>query len=235
MQTNAKARVKQLELRDIWKKYNHLLFLFYYLFIGFLYQTFNKMIVPEYFMHSFLDEYIPFVKIFIIPYLFWYVYIFAALVYFGFTSKEDFYKLTFFMFGGMTICFLIYYILPNGQNLRPVITDTDLFSRMIANIYQTDNPTNVAPSMHVLDSIGVHLAVRYSRSLRKYRWLQWGSLISAFLISISTVLIKQHSVEDGLYAVLLSYILYLIIYRPGLRKEAAFQRMEQQKALTTSK
>lgn len=218
--------------RGLWKKYNHLLFLFYYLVILFLYQTFNDMIVPKYFMHSFLDDYIPFMKVFVIPYIFWYIYIIMALVYFGFTSREDFYKLTFFMFGGMTICFLIYYILPNGQNLRPVITDTDLLSRMIANIYKTDNPTNVAPSMHVLDSIAVHLAVRHSKQLRKYKWLQWSSLIAAFLISISTVMIKQHSIEDGIYAVILSYILYRVIYRPNRQEELSYERVDQQEALS---
>lgn len=220
---------------DLWKNYNHLLFLLYYLVILFLYKTFNEMIVPKYFMHSFLDDFIPFTKIFIIPYLFWYLYIIMALVYFGFTSREDFYKLAFFMFGGMTICFLIYYILPNGQNLRPVITDTDLFSRMIANIYKTDNPTNVAPSMHVLDSIAVHLSVKHSKSLRKYKWLQWSSFIAAFLISISTVMIKQHSIEDGIYAVILSYILYRVIYRSNRQEEPDYGQIDQQEVLSTSK
>ncbi len=212
-------------LKGFWYKYRHLLILSYYLVIGLLYQTFNRVIEPKYYVYSFLDDYIPFLKIFIIPYLFWYVYIGMALVYFGLTSKEDFIKLALFMFGGMTICFFIYLILPNGQNLRPLVSDQDFFSRLILNIYSTDRPTNVSPSMHVLDSIAVHIAVIRSEKLKNYKWLHWASLISAILISLSTVMIKQHSIVDGFYAILLSYVLYRVIYGSQRKSKTSFKEV----------
>ncbi len=204
-------------LKTIWTKYNHLLLLLYYLLLGFIYSTYNKAIIPEYYVHSFLDDYIPFVKIFVIPYIFWYVYITTALIYFGLTSRKDFIKLALFMFGGMTICYFIYLLLPNGQKLRPLISDQDFCSRLILKIYATDKPTNVSPSMHVLDSIAVHLAVVHSK-LKDKKWVVWGSLISAVLISLSTVLIKQHSIEDAFYAIILAYILYRVIYKANWQK-----------------
>ncbi|MCK4261117.1 MAG: hypothetical protein KAX49_19230 [Halanaerobiales bacterium] len=217
--------------KNSWKRYNHLLILGYYGVIGLLYQTFNQFIEPKYYVYSILDDYVPFLKIFIIPYLFWYIYIGIALIYFGLTSKEDFIKLTLFMFGGMTICFFIYFVWPNGQNLRPLVSDQDLFSKMILNIYSKDRPTNVAPSMHVLDSIAVHVAVMESEKLKNYKWLQRASLISAILISLSTVMIKQHSVVDGFFAVILSYILYKVIYKNQSQSKQSFNK----KVLSTSR
>lgn len=199
--------------KKTWKKYNHLLILLYYFMIGFFYNTVNKVVVPKYYVHSVLDDFIPFVKIFIIPYLFWYFYIGIAMVYFGLTSKEEFLKLSLFMFSGMTICFFIYIIFPNGQKLRPIISDQDVFSKMILHLYNTDRPTNVAPSIHVLNSIAVHIAVIRSKRLESKKWIHYFSLVSVVLISLSTVLIKQHSVIDGFYALILSYILYKVIYQ----------------------
>ena len=201
------------KLKELWRDYNHLTILLYYGVIYLLYNTFNGFIEPEYMMHSIIDDYIPFLEIFVIPYLLWYVYIGLAVVFFAFKSREHFIKMMLFMFSGMTICFLIYYLFPNGQQLRPDIQVDGPLSWMIASIYGTDKPTNVAPSMHVLDSIAIHVAVVKSRLFEDKKWVEYTSLISAFLISVSTVFIKQHSIVDGIYAVLLSFVLYKIIYR----------------------
>ena len=206
----------------LWTRYNHVLILSYYVVLALLYATAEKVTVPKYTMHSFIDDIIPFCKYFVIPYLMWYVYIILPMVYFGFTSKKDFVRLALFMFGGMTICYVVYFTLPNQQNLRPVITDTDIFSRIIKYLYTVDTPTNVAPSMHVLNSIAVHAAVSQSEKLRKIKWVQIISAICAILISLSTVFIKQHSIEDVLYAGLLGYALYHLIYRPW--RKSGFQK-----------
>jgi len=164
-------------------------------------------------MYSKLDDYIPFVKEMVIPYLFWYIYIIIALVYLGFTSKKDFYDFTIFMFAGMTICFMIYAIFPNGQNLRPSIHGNDIFSRMVYYIYSTDTPTNSAPSMHVLDSIAVHIALVRCEALKNKFWVKLSSFITMVLIIMSTVMLKQHSILDVMYGMLLSAVLYVIIYK----------------------
>lgn len=203
---------QNFKLKQIWCKYKHLLILSYYGIICLFYTFLNRTVTPDFYMHSVIDDYIPFVKIFIVPYVFWYFYIAIALIYFGLTSRANFIKLTLFMFSGMTICFLIYLVFPNGQNLRPIISDQDFCSRLIRHLYQIDKPTNVAPSIHVLNSIAVHISVIRSKKLQNKKWIQYGSLISAILISLSTVFIKQHSIVDGVYAVILSYILYRIIY-----------------------
>jgi hypothetical protein len=138
----------------------------------------EKTVKPVYYMFSEIDRYIPFVKQFIVPYLFWYVYMFGAFIYLGFASKKDFYRLFAFIFGGMTISCIIYFLFPNGQSLRPVIADaSDIYLKVIKNIYTVDTPTNVAPSMHVLNSIAVHAAVINYEPLRKRWWVNISSFI----------------------------------------------------------
>jgi len=195
------------------KEKKHFLYLSYYLVIYYLYIYTEKITQPKYFMHSILDNYIPFVKVMVIPYLFWYVYIIAALIYFGLTSKEDFYKLSTFMFVGMTICFFIYIIFPNGQNLRPYISGNDVFSNLIRHIYTTDTPTNSAPSMHVLDSIAVHSAIISCEKLKNRKWIRFSSLITMLFIIASTVMIKQHSIIDVVYGIILSLVIFCVIYK----------------------
>lgn len=200
------------------KENKHFLVLSYYIVILFLYKYTEKVTKPEYIMYSKLDNYIPFVKEMVVPYLFWYIYIVIALVYLGFNSKDDFYKLTGFMFIGMTLCFFIYLLFPNGQNLRPSIVENDFFSNLIKNIYISDTPTNSAPSMHVLDSIAVHLAITRCNKLKNKRYIKYTSAIIMGLIIASTVMIKQHSIIDVIYGIILSLIIYLVIYKVKVRE-----------------
>ena len=75
-----------------------------------------------------LDEHIPFIEYFIIPYLLWFVFIVAAFLYFFFTDVPGFYRLAKFMFTGMTVFLIICTIFPNGQDLRPVVFERIIFS-----------------------------------------------------------------------------------------------------------
>lgn len=200
-------------IKQLFEPYKHFYILSYYLVILALYNIYNEITVPKYFMYCKLDDYIPFVKEMIVPYLFWYLYIAGALIYLGFTARKDFYNLACFMFTGMTLCFVIFAIFPNGQNLRPVIKESDIFSRAVQYIYMVDNPTNSAPSMHVLNAIAVHLALTKCAALAGKVWLKVGSFITMVLIIMSTVMLKQHSILDAMYGVLLSILLYFIIYK----------------------
>lgn len=185
-------------------------------------------------IHIGLDDKIPFQEIFIVPYLLWFAYISVPVLYFFFTSKEDFYKQTAFLFIGMTVCLVIYTIWPNVQNLRPTSMPRDnVFSKLVAFIYCTDTSTNVCPSIHVFNSIGIHISLVKNEQLRKKKWLMTGSLILAVSICLSTVFIKQHSVFDGLCAVLLSAIMYAVVYIPNysrvLEAESGQERKRRHK------
>ena len=54
-----------------------------------------------------LDDKIPFIEYFIIPYLLWFAFIAVTIGYFFFTDKAGYYKLTAFLFTGMTIFLIV--------------------------------------------------------------------------------------------------------------------------------
>ena len=84
---------------------------------------------------------------------------------------------------------------------------------MVAALYATDTPTNVFPSIHVFNSIGVHLAVRNCERLRKQWWIRIGSGILCVSIICSTVFLKQHSILDVFGGIALGIVMNYFVYR----------------------
>ncbi len=196
------------------KKYKHswlLLYTFIYLIWFFLLEHRSNVIFRSIYIK--LDDFIPFNEFFIIPYLLWFAYIVATILYFFFTSKEDYYKCCAFLFIGMTICLVIYTFWPNEQNLRPDSFARDnIFVTIVKKLYLTDTSTNVCPSIHVYNSIGAHIAITNSK-LKEKRGVCFASFVLAVSICFSTVFLKQHSVFDGICAIGLSIIMYLLVYK----------------------
>lgn len=165
-------------------------------------------------IHIWLDDYIPFNEWFLIPYLVWFAYMAVTIVYFLVTSKSGYYKECAFLFIGMSLCLIIYMIWPNCQNLRVTEFPRDnILTWGVKLIYGVDTATNVCPSIHVYNSIGAHIAISHSEELKKYKWVQAGSFILMILICLSTVFLKQHSVFDGICALPLALIMYILVYK----------------------
>lgn len=166
-----------------------------------------------YLIHSPLDDYIPFVEYFIVPYLLWFLFIAVTIAYFFFTDKKRYYQLTAFLFTGMTIFLIICTVFPNELNLRPhTFANDTVFTRLVQQLYSTDTPTNVLPSIHVYNSLGAAIAIGHSQALKKHRGIQFVSYGLAGLIVLSTMFLKQHSVTDVIAAVALTFMIYPLIY-----------------------
>lgn len=182
----------------------------YFSWFGYLERTITKHYTV---IHVPLDDYIPFCEIFIIPYLLWFVYVALAIVIMLFTNKNDYVRCCIFLFTGMTIFLIISTLWPNGHHLRPYDMPRDnIFTQMIAQLYQTDTSTNIWPSIHVYNSIGAHLAIAKCEILKKHKVLRAGSFILCVSIILSTVLIKQHSVFDMITAFILAGVMYKLVY-----------------------
>ena len=180
-------------------------------------------------MHVSLDNYIPFNEYFIIPYFLWFFYVAGAILYFFFTDTKSYYRLCAFLFIGMTISLAVCTVFPNGTAFRPAINpEKNIFSWLVFHLYRTDTCTNVFPSIHVFNSIGVHLAVMHSERLKNISWVKIGSFILMFSICLSTVFLKQHSVLDGLASIAMAYCLYGFTYSKAYgysrRKAAAAEK-----------
>ena len=188
-------------------KYIIIFFIIYMIgFISLENWTAPYMIITD----SWIDKYIPFNEYFVIPYLFWSVFIALGFAYFVFIDQVGLKRTCFYLFLGMSISLFIYFILPNGQNLRVDIQHENLFQDIIAFIYSIDSSTNVCPSIHVYNSLMMMISLLKSDKIKIHRILSIGIIGLAFLICLSTVMIKQHAFIDVIVAMILVIIIYVI-------------------------
>lgn len=157
-----------------------------------------------------LDDLFPFSEVFVIFYVLWYFLILGSLIYFLFHRSRGFYNLLKYMTVCQLIAVVIFLIFPNKQDLRPdVISGDDILSRLIYIIHTVDTNTNVCPSLHVCYSIA--LASVWNREGKHLSTkIMYATL--ALLVSLSTVMIKQHSVLDFLVALPVCAITEVVIY-----------------------
>lgn len=215
--------MKNLEkAKQVIYKYRHAWVLLY----GFIYMPWflyleRRPSVRYFTIHSPLDDYIPFIEYFIVPYLLWFAFIAVVAGYFFFTDRKGFYRLAAFLCTGMTLFLIICTVFPNGLHLRPhEFVRDNIFTDMVRMLYRTDTPTNVLPSIHVFNSIGAVIAVSHSNALKKHRKLQYASYVMAFLIILSTMFLKQHSVTDVIAAFAMACIIYPFVYSTETKKAA---------------
>mgnify|MGYP001086726925 CR=1 FL=1 len=162
-------------------------------------------------MHCALDDAIPFSEWALIPYLLWFVYLIGALAYTFFQDVPAFRRMMKFIILTYSFALLTYWLFPNCQHLRPVLSDNDVLTRLVSMLYRSDTNTNVCPSIHVIGSFAVYFAARDSRMLSKPP-IRLTVFILTVLISISTVFLKQHSVLDVLAGLLVCAAAYPMIY-----------------------
>ncbi len=142
-----------------------------------------------------LEDKIPFVSWFIIIYLSAYV---AWIMPFLFVKEiEKLRLITIIIFGVMLVSFSVFAAYPI-QMIRPEINISNVFDKMVVLIYKIDAPVNTFPSLHVALALFSSLVV-LKENKTAGRWL----LVWMVLISISTLLIKQHYLLDVLGGALL--------------------------------
>ena len=207
--------------RKLWEQYKHLIpLLAYMLFYMTWWTHLEDTVTNDYrIIHMGIDDHIPFLEVFIIPYLAWFAYVSVTVLvlFFRDETKKEYYRCLIFLCTGMTLFLLISTLMPNGHQLRPTVMPRDnVFTHMIMNLWRTDTPTNLWPSIHVYNSLGAHFAIANSKSFEHHKILRRASLILALSIILSTMFIKQHSFFDVLTAIGLASIMYVIVYKRDL-------------------
>ena len=203
------------KLKIFYLKYKHAVPLIIYAII---YMTWfawlEKNITGHYrIIHMAADDYIPFCEVFVIPYFLWFAYVSAVVIYFFFKNKEDYYRLCTFLFVGMTVFLVVSSLYPNGHYLRPHSFEHDnVFTHMVAWLYATDTPTNLFPSIHVYNSLGVHIALCNSKEFKERPKLKLASFILMVSIILATMFLKQHSVFDVVTAFVMAAVMYSFVY-----------------------
>ena len=210
-------------IRNFLVKYSHI-WVFLYGLIYFPWFTYLEKNVTNDF-HIIHDDSIPFIEYFVIPYFLWFGYVAAAVAYFFFKNKHDFYRLCGFLAAGMTIFLVVSTIYPNGHTLRPEsFAHDNIFTQAVAWLYATDTPTNLFPSIHVYNSLGVHIAVMKSECFREKKKTKFVSLLLCVSIILSTMFLKQHSFFDVITAFAMAGIFFCLIYMKSPAAEESYEK-----------
>jgi membrane-associated phospholipid phosphatase len=163
-------------------------------------------------LHTALDSAIPVVPIFVIPYDSLQPYIYATLILFLLFRSKYFQSACLAMITVWFISYAFYYFL-QSEVIRPVLTGTDTFSKMVMNVYAGDNAYNDFPSLHT--SLSTILAIHWVKVNRPL-----GIVLSIWtaLIVASTLLVKQHYIADMIFGLALAFAASLLYTRMLIRK-----------------
>ena len=206
-------------------EYSHLLLLLGW--VGyFLMYTITETFIPAencHVIHCWLDDVIPFLEIFVIPYVLWYLLIVVSLGYFALYNIESFKKLQIFIMIVQALSMVVYILYPNRQDLRPEVFPRDnLLTDLVNLLYTFDTNTNVCPSCHVGYSLGI--ASVWLKKQDAAKWVKVSVVVLVALICAATCFIKQHSAVDFFAALPVCLIAELVLYwksywKPRLQKK----------------
>jgi membrane-associated phospholipid phosphatase len=171
-----------------------------------------------------IDASIPFVPQFVLPYLLYYPWVMLPVPILR--SRAEFYHAVSAFLVAQLVAMTIFMIFPSHMT-RPAVVGDGLTHEMVRTLYRLDNGFNLIPSLHVAHSVLVALFFRALRP-KLFPAVAAGTL----LISVSTVLIKQHYFLDipaGMALAIVSYYasvpIYLRLRNPALDdRDAAFTR-----------
>ena len=159
-----------------------------------------------------LDDALPLVPLFVIPYVSLEPLIYFSLIVFLVFRTRIFQSAALSVILAMLVSYLVYFLL-QSEVVRPVVGGTDLLSRMVRDVYAGDNPYNDFPSLHT--SLSTIIAIHWWRTDRRLGIVAaaWTALIVA-----STVFVKQHYVADVGSGLLLAWGASWLSWK-ALRKE----------------
>ena len=161
-----------------------------------------------------LDGIIPFCEYFVIPYLFWFLYIIFMNIYSFFYDRQTFIKYMKFTIITYVVTIIVYVLFPTAQELRPDIAALgryNIFTEFLKHFYMFDTSTNVCPSLHVTGAIAVWTAGIHSKHFSTVFW-RVASTVIMLLICASTVFLKQHSIIDAIAAIALCTAAYIVVF-----------------------
>lgn len=177
--------------------------------------------VQYFYIHSPIDDLIPFCEYFIIPYLIWFVFIAATGLYFFFKDVDGFYKYAETTVIGMTLFLLICTIFPNAIHLRPYwIFRDNICMDLVRIIWRMDTPTNVFPSLHVYNSLCAAMALGSAKNFKKPVLVKGFTFALTGLIILSTMFLKQHSATDVVAAICMFAFISPLVYADEPHKAA---------------
>ncbi len=198
-------------LRRWLQSYPHILWFLLFLPLGGMYFLSQHLGLSYHVVHTALDDRIPFLPIFIVPYILWYLYIPLPMVYMCFRDPVVFRRQVATLFSGALLATVFFLVYPTCIGFRPDASGDGVFLWLCRIIYRNDDPVNVLPSLHCYEATAIHLATFRGDFGRRHPWLRGGSAALLGLICFSTLFVKQHSVLDAAVGCLFAVPVYGVV------------------------
>jgi membrane-associated phospholipid phosphatase len=152
-----------------------------------------------------LDRRIPFIPEFVFIYLS--IYPLFLLPFFYIRNAAFFRIFSLAYITVMLVCYGTYLTYPVAME-RPSFDEHSFATWALMIVYNTDNPLNCFPSMHVAMSLLASLTLM---EVHRVRGLL--ALLLTILIAVSTLFIKQHYILDVVAAMVLTLLVYSLYFR----------------------
>lgn len=148
------------------------------------------------------EESIPFIPFFVIFYIM--TYFVVIMPYFVVKDIKD-YRRTVLAYLFLIFISSVVYIMYPVKIIRPEIIKEGIFLNMVKWMYNTDKPYNLFPSLHVsLSALSSLVCLKYNKKIGYFL------IVLLFLISLSTLFVKQHYLVDIIFAVILAFFSYYL-------------------------
>ena len=145
-----------------------------------------------------LDRRIPYVSVFIVPYLLAFLQWIIGYICIGRQSKEYCYRV---MYGEMiskVLVGIIFVAFPTIM-VREAVTGNGLLDKVVAGLYSLDAPTNLFPSVHCLES---YICMKFAIETKGLnRGFKIAMICMSILVFLSTLFVRQHVILDFFGAV----------------------------------
>ncbi|WP_053073840.1 phosphatase PAP2 family protein [Bacillus sp. LL01] len=191
------------------KKLPYLLLLLIMPVLGLIYTVLNEAKRKATQIALPIDNTIPFVEEFVVPYIIWYAFVLGYLVYFCFKDTGVYVKTLITIVIGELVCFFIYFFFQTTVP-RPTIEGSGGYVMLVKYIYAHDRPVNCFPSIHVLTTYAIMLASFHIKN--KHRINKYFIHIMGSLIILSTLFIKQHVILDMVASMFLVAFIYGTVF-----------------------
>jgi len=173
-----------------------------------------------------LDDQIPFVRWFIFPYFYWYLYSYGTIVLLMALqgAGRNYRRFVLSMTVTLVVAIVIFLTFPTHVP-RPLVEGNDLAARMVRMIYGIDPPYSCLPSIHVAFSVLTFLELDIllrrglSSSLLLRTALRAANATSALLICMATMFVKQHFSPDVISGIGIAVAARLLVMAMMRRSE----------------
>lgn len=174
--------------------------------ILYLYVAFNVPQSINHVMRIAIDNQIPRLSIFTIPYLVFLPWLYGTLIY-SWYKNRSFRQLAYAFIVINLIAFFVYQTFQTYVPRDP-ITSNDLFSGILQFIYNNDQAYAGFPSLHsaLSASIATYFVIRHNKWSRAV-------IAMAVLIVISTLFTKQHFILDAVSGVALGVLVTCLVFK----------------------